>query len=205
MVGLLVGVYGFAQATTVTSAFQGNNALTGENAYEWGINIVPPTGDVISSATLTFNDITLTKSGNSQNTGILYADILNGSNSKLTSFSDGDRAGDFFTGSSSPFSAANVSSLGSQSFVLNQKLSWSFTFNTAQLATLNAFLSDGFFAIGLDPDCYYKVGSICFSYDVSPATKIVTTPDMATTVLLLGASLLGLEIFRRRLFPCRVK
>ncbi len=201
--GLLAGICGFAQATTVTSTL---TTLSGEDAYAWGIQINVPTGDQITSATLTFNNITLTASGNSQGTGILYADLLNSSNSKLSTYTDNDDAGDYFTSKSSPYSGASVTGLGSDFFakVGGSATTWNVGLSLSELTALNSYLSDGFFAIGLDPDCHYTVGSITFTYTVGKP-NIVTTPDGATTSLLFGASLLGLEVFRRQFVLAKAK
>jgi hypothetical protein len=194
IMGLLAGICGFAQATTITSTL---GTLEGDDAYAWGIQIIVPTGDQITSATLTFNNITLTASGNPQGTGVLYANLLNSNSKGLVTYNDGDAAGDYFGLGSLLGSAVKFASVKTTE-------SWYDTFNLQELATLNSYLSDGFFAIGLDPDCHYSVGSICFTYTVGKPNS-VTTPDVATTSLLFGTSLLGLEVFRRRFVLAKAK
>jgi len=73
------------------------------------------------------------------------------------------------------------------------------TLTGTALADLNYDLAhNGGFNIGFDPNCTYysNVTTMSFTY-----TKSV--PDTAVTVLLLGASLLGLEIFRRKFAPAK--
>ena len=179
--------------TTINApaALVGVNALNGANAYSWAIAPTVASGATIDSATINFNNITLTV-GNSSGTGFLYTDLLKLGGSGVTTYTDNDAAGDYFAGKFS-----NVS-LGSQFFSsVGTTLSWSYVFTGAQLSSLNNFFSNGGFSLGFDPDCHYTVGGLSFSY----TTKSNSVPDGATTAWLLGAGLLGMEVFRRKLAP----
>lgn len=203
----LVAIFGLAQATTINvpSALV-TSGLDGNSAYSWGITPVVPTGQQVDSATLTFSNIKLTASGNSAGTGYLYTDLLSLNSSGVTTYTDSDASGDYFAGLSA-FKGANASkltALGAQFFasVGTTISTLSYVLSSAQLVTLNAYIAAGGFSIGIDPDCHYTFSSLSFSYTTatSPGPK-GGVPDAATTVYLLGASLLGLEVLRRKFAP----
>ena len=198
----LIGVYGLAQATTINApgSLVGTSVLNGNNAYAWNITtVVVPTGQQVDSATITFSNIKLT-SANSTGIGYLYTDLLSLRSTTLavSSYTDNDAAGDYFA-SQSFFN----SSLGTKTFpTVGTTLSWSYVLNSAQLLSLNSYVAAGGFSFGIDSDCYYNVGALSFTY--TTATTTVPhggVPDAATTAYLLGASLLGLEVLRRKLTP----
>ena len=73
--------------------------------------------------------------------------------------------------------------------------SWKYTFNSAQLAALTAYINDGSpIALGLDPDCHFFMSSIQFdmTYGAVP-TSAVPEPG---TLMLLGSGVVYL--IRRR-------
>lgn len=166
----------------------GTSVLNGYNAYSWAISPTVAPGQQIASATVNFNNVTLTVA-NSSGTGFLYTDLLMLGGSGATTYTDYDAAGDYFSGK---YSSVN---LGTQFFAsVGTTLSWSYVLNSSQLVTLNNLLAGSGFSLGIDPDCHYSVGGLSFDY----TTKSNNVPDGATTVGLLGLSLLGLEIFRRK-------
>lgn len=203
----LVSVCVLAQATTINapSSLVGANILLGQDAYAWGISPVVPTGQQVTSATLTFTGVTLTHSGNSAGNGYLYTDLLNLNTSGVATYTDNDAPGDYFAGLAS-FSGSNsskLSSLGTAFFAsVGTSLNLTYILTSAQLLSLNAYLTAGGLSIGIDPDCTYTVGSLCFTYTTGtgPGPK-GSVPDTATTAFLLGAGLLGLEVFRRKFAP----
>jgi hypothetical protein len=193
VVGLLAGICGLANATQINapSSLVGANVLDGNNAYEWGINL--GSGAQVATAQIDFTGITLNVSGNSQGTGILYYDLLKSSHTGVATATDGDAPGDYWA---TVFSGANITSLGSQFFTkVGTTLTWSVILNAS---ILNSYLTanNGVFNIGIDPDCHFTVGGLDFQYTTT--TKHNSTPDVAMTAFLLGASLLGLEVFRRK-------
>ena len=206
----LITVCGLAQATTINapSTLVGTSVLLGGSAYAWGISPVVPTGQQVTSATLTFTSVTLTH-GNSTGSCYLYTDLLNLSSSGVTTYSDplsNNGLGSDYFASLAQFSGANsskLSSLGSQFFAsVGTTLTWSYVLTSAQLISLNAYLANGGLSIGIDPDCSYNVGGISFSYTTgSGGIPHTPVPDMATTAYLLGASLLGLQVLRRKFAP----
>jgi len=207
IIASIISICGLAQATTITapSTLVGANVLEGNDAYAWGISPVVPVGQIVTSATVTFSGVTLTASGNSAGTGYLYTDLLNLSTTGVKTYTDNDAAGDYFTGLSQ-FSGANsskLSNLGSAFFAaVNDTLNLTYVLSSAQLVSLNAYLAAGGLSIGIDPDCHYTVGNLTFSYTTGtgPGPK-GSVPDTATTAFLLGAGLLGLDVFRRKFAP----
>ena len=166
--------------------------MNGNNAYAWGIPISLAPGQSITTASLSFKDVKLTVA-NSTGKGVLYSDLLNSSLTGIHTYTDNDAVGDYFTGH---YSGGNIVALGTKVFAsVGTTLSWTYAFNSTELAALNSFLVNGIFDLGFDPDCHYDVGSICFTYTTTP----IGVPDTAVTVYTLGLALLGLEVTRRKL------
>lgn len=195
ILAILAATCTIAGATTISapSVLTGKDALAGQDAYAWGLSV--GAGQTITSASLVFNNITLT-AANSSGKGVLYSDLLNSSLTGVHTYTDNDATGDYFTGH---YTGANIVSLGSKMFnAVGTTLSWTVTFNSAQLAALNLFAADGTFDLGFDPDCHYDVGSICFNYTVKQSV-----PDVDVTAYVLGLALLGLEVSRRKFAPAK--
>lgn len=84
----------------------------------------------------------------------------------------------------------------------NSATQFSYGFTDTQLATLASYISNGHtggssyadFGLGLDPDCHYYNTGVTLTIVTAP----LSTPDSGATVLLLGAGLLSLGLFRRR-------
>jgi hypothetical protein len=188
-IAALFGVLSVAQANSVVfNSPSALNSIDGNNYYTWGIGWTMPTGDQITGATLTFNNIQLTSFGNS-NPGILWTHLLNTStaNGSITTGTDNDSATDAFAGSGLL--------LGKRLFpTLNTKATFSYNLD---LATLTSYLSDGKFGIGIDPDCHYTDDSI--SLTITYASKPTNVPDATSTGLLLGSAFSLLALFRKKI------
>ena len=185
----LFGVLSFAQANTVTfTSPSGLNSIDGNNYYTWGIGWTLPTGDQITGATLTFNNIQLTSFGQS-NPGILWTHLLNTStaNGSITVGTDNDSPTDAFAGS--------CLLLGEKFFpTLNTKSTFSYNLD---LSTLTSYLADGKFGIGIDADCHYTDDSIMLSITYGPKSQRV--PEATSTGLLVGSAFSLLVLFRRKI------
>ncbi|MEI6192974.1 MAG: VPDSG-CTERM sorting domain-containing protein [Verrucomicrobiota bacterium] len=188
LAGLLIGSLNFAQATSIT--LTSGSTLHGANAYEYLVSLTA--GQNITAATLTFNNVKLTASG--WNT--FSYDLINRQDATTAISADADTQGDYFT-SHSPYSSTAVQ-LGTKTFRLGETWNSTYTFSGATLSTLNTYAADGFFNFGFDPDCTYSVGSIVFNYTAQTVTNHTSVPDSATTVMLLGASLVSLVALRRK-------
>ena len=195
-VAICLSLGNLAQAITINapSSLTGYEVLNGAYAYSWGVPISLASGETIDSATIAFSSVTLNVA-NSSGTGYLYTDLLNLNTTGVASYSDGDAAGDYFT---TVVPASKLTSLGTQFFPsINTTNSWNYVLNASQLAALNAYATNGLVDIGLDPDCHFSVGGISFTYTTLTSHN-QQVPDGASTVLLLGATLMGLCLAHRK-------
>lgn len=198
----VVGISALAHATTINapSSLVGSDVLDGNNAYSWGISIAVPTGETITSAEVDFTAVTLNVA-NSSGHGYLYLDLLNSQKTGVTTAYDGDAAGDYWA---TQYSGNNITSLGSTYFAsVNTTKNIDVILDSTELAALNSYAAAGTFNLGIDPDCHYSVGGLCFTYTCTPKTNGV--PDAPTTVALLALSLGCLEVCRRQLAPAKAK
>ena len=161
--------------------------LNGTYAYTDGIGISLTAGQSITAAEIDWTNVKLTSSG----TGKLYTDLINSKTTGLKSYTDNDSAGDYLT---TMFSAGNITSVGTATFLSGIALTFGYVLNTSELAALNSYLTsgNGVFNIGFDPDCTYTAGGLSFTYTVG------SVPDGATTALLMIIGLAGVEMFRRK-------
>ena len=168
--------------------------LNGTYAYTDGVGITLTAGQSITTAEIDWTNVKLTSSG----TGKLYTDLINSTTTGLKSYTDNDSAGDYLT---TKFSAGNITSVGTASFLSGTALTFSYLLNTTELAALNSYLTSGkgVFNIGFDPDCTYTVGGLSFIYTVGGSQPHGgSVPDGATTALLMIVGLAGVEMFRRK-------
>ena len=200
----LFGISALVHATTINApaSLVGANALNGNNAYSWGISISVPSGQTVTSAEIDFTGITLT-AGNGTGVDNLYVDLLRSTmtgTGGVTTRTDNDASGDYWA---TQYSGANITSVGTQAFTyVGQTLTWSYILTASELTALNSYLSAGTFNIGIDPDCHYTVGGLCFTYNLG--TNPNTVPDVAMTAFMVVIGLAGLEIFRRQFVTVKV-
>lgn len=209
IIGLLAGICGLANvvsATTIitpTVSGQDYSSLVPANAgyshafeyghyYEWGINLA--NGTQLTAATVTVNATLYNTT-----TGTLFVSLLDQTavtGITQTSYSGETKGGPDYFANKTGFVDDT-----SKSFTKGQPTTMTFTLTADDLTNLNAYLAgqtatyEGF-DIGFDPHCTYAVSSLSITY---------STPDAATTVLLLGASLMGLEVFRRKFVPAKMQ
>ncbi len=79
--------------------------------------------------------------------------------------------------------------------------SWTCTLNSTGLNYLNNCLTSGTCDFGIGCLGNWNIGNCSVDYTCSPGTKGQSVPDLATTAFLLGLSLTGLELVRRKLVP----
>jgi hypothetical protein len=191
---MVVGACSLAHATVINApaSLVGNNVLDGNDAYQWGVSINTG-GQTINFAELTFTSVELT-AANSSGIGYLYTDLLKLNTTGVKTDVDNDAAGDYFT---SALPATSVTSLGNEKFgKVGDTLTWNIILTTAELAALNSYVALGTLSIGFDPDCHYNVGGISLTYTTT--TPHTSVPDYGMTLVLLGISLCGLELARRK-------
>jgi hypothetical protein len=177
-------------ATPMTFSPTGMGTIDGNYYYTWGVNWSVPTGETIASATLTFNNLTLTSFGNN-NPAYVWTHLLNTSSGTgttgVTIGTDNDNGTDAFAGKGVL--------LGQQFFpALNKPQTFSYSLDPT---TLVSYAADGHFAIGIDPDCHYIDSSIVLNITYAPNDR-QQVPDGSSTAGLLGLTLPLLGFLRRR-------
>jgi len=210
---ILIGLPTVASADTIT--FQApttapNQGSGGPNqfdldhhmAYTWRIGGVNLAGKSITSATLTFHNI----SNWDRNPNMLFIHLLDTArNAGVGSFQDAPAnqvpvtdINDDFAGArylNNPLVAPGTANtfLTQQSFTMTPT-DFVYTFTADQLNILSTyFLNGSDIAFGFDPDCHFWNNGITFSFTTAPTA----TPEPATLAL-LGTGLAGLYYRRRR-------
>ncbi len=214
--GALFGVLNFAQADPIStvnapSSLIGKNALNAKYAYLWSVPVAAQdiANSTITSATITFTGVAKKGGkGNDINVDVgSFMDMSVGQSGVPTAgglgkIKDKDVTSDAFDANVTANKAVN---LGTQLFPTKKTLqTWSYTFTGTQLDALASYIAAGNWGFEIDPDGKFSVGGVSFSYTTeingnTPTGIVATVPDTMSTLGLLGASFLGLVVFRRRL------
>ena len=210
---ILIGLPTVAAADTITfqaPATAANQGLGGarqfdldhHSAYTWRIGGVDLTGKSITSATLTFRNI----SNWDTNKNMLFIHLLDTAKAAgVSSFQDAPAnqtpvidINDDFAGArylNNPLVASGTANtfLTQQSFTTTGH-DFVYTFTADQLKVLSSyFLNGSDIAFGLDPDCHFWNDGIAFTFTTAPTA----TPEPATLAL-LGTGLAGMYYRRKR-------
>lgn len=179
-----------AEATTIN--VNAPSTLNGMDAYTMGVQMNVPTGQQLSSMTISFDNVQLTSAPK----GYLYVDLLNLNSAGLTTYRDRDQPGDAFA---SLVNNGQGLSLAVKEFnYWYQTSSFSISLTADQLAALSSYAQDGIFDISLDPDCWYRFSGSCnVTYDCQRIPQSV--PDNGLTAAMLGLPLIGFTFLRRKL------
>jgi hypothetical protein len=179
-VAAILLVPSLARASAFTFAPSPNDLydLDHSRAYSWGLDLVLPSGEPITGATLTFYNIR----NWDDSPNVLAIDLLDTCPVGVTQYADNEVGGDYFAGfSSGQTHLITYTNLPSTP----QNLVYAFT--PSDLAALNAYLVDGRVGIGIDPECHF--------YNDGVGLQMVM-PEPGT-ILLLATGILA--AFRRRL------
>jgi hypothetical protein len=227
LIGVLLGMFRLSEATTINapSDMTGKGALVGTYAYLWDVGpLIIPTGDQITSASISFTAVSETASGSGNDISVDFGRIFSGmsfsgtgtgvKNDQLTgylpgvgkdsttNYVDNDALGDAFQQNTTVKTNGyyNAYHLNTQSFPsLNVTTNFTFNFTTNELYALDNYVT-GLWGFEIDPDCHFDVGTngICFNYTVGPTNNVRTAPDAPATAGLLGLALLAIFIVRRK-------
>jgi hypothetical protein len=93
------------------------------------------------------------------------------------------------------FGTGTSCTLGSQH---GSTQTWTCTLDSDQIACMNQCLASGLCNFGISCQGNWNIGSCSVSYN---CTKKREVPDGSTTLYLLGAALVGIELIRRQMVP----
>ncbi len=163
--------------------FQVNQPLVHGYYYTWGIAWTIPDDERIESASLFFADIRNWPNEANDLWVHLLEDSPTGIQEHLDNQDPDAVAEDAFSGQGTLLDHWEDLSTRPQDITHH--------FDASELTALSAYLSNGNFGLGIDPDCYYDNSGIILNIETAHA-------PVPASVLLLGSGLLGLVGLRRK-------
>lgn len=154
-------------------------------AYEWGIEPNIPEDEVITAASLLFRSIR----NWDNNDNDLYVTLLDSANVGVSIYTDNQGGGDYF--------ASLGPELVHYEDLPNTSQDLLYDFDEAELDTLNDYVADNNFGLGIDPDCHYWNCGIKLTLETEQAPPPPPPiPEPLAGSLLLGG--IGMIVARRK-------
>ncbi len=191
---LLTLVAGSAQALSLTWSLGDLNDLPHERYYRWGKNWTVPSGEVVTSASITFYQI---YNWEQEDNDRLWLHLLQSAPSGTTWGTDNQASGSWFTPPTYLGEQVLLNEFDHLPEGYNQRADVTYSFSSAEVAKLNSYLADGNFGLGFDPDCHYYNSGIKMRLQTGLEPPIPPVPEPSSFAL-LGLGVAGVLVARRR-------
>lgn len=181
--------------------------------FTWGIkNFSLPVGQVVTSATLTFNNINNWTASENNGTNWLNVWLMDralvegnfttgtAADGKLKMYADNQAPSDIFDTWQPTINKTKIGvytdySGGPNGDVINL----TFNFSLYQISKFNQYIQNGNnFALGFDPDCHYWNTGVNFQVITAEAGNSTNVPDQTATLALISIGLASILGFRRK-------
>lgn len=198
LVLLLAGmVTGSAHAIALTWNLGGLNNLPHDRYYTWGKTWTIPSGEYVTSASVTFYYI---YNSAPEENDRLWLHLLESAPSGTYWGTDNQEYGSWFDSGAYSGEQILLDEFADLPQSYPERANVTYEFDANDLATLNSYFADGNFGLGFDPDCHYMNSGIKMRIETGlrPEPPAPPIPEPSTFAL-LGLGLAGaLVAYRRR-------
>ena len=189
---LLLALAYHAQAITYTFNLNNMTYLHGGDYYSYGYSWNLPDGQQITDAQLTFKNLNMTTSAGN----LLWADLMGaGTTLGRDEFGDFGKYADAWSGSGLLIGSTTFAQVG-QTY---SSLTYDLADVPGALDALSAYVAQGGFGIGIDPESNFADTSITFTITTGTNPPSTGVPDAGQTAAMLGLGILGVLVIRRKL------